>query len=119
MRSFTGKSKRILFFGRVKCNATEELLRKLVRYEFEFVKSWQRGEQLPQQAIARYFEDKSVVRGRHRLEQKWRSHGLPHHYICAPFEIELVSPRTARPSHSRISCANAVAKLIKDTCSAS
>ena len=50
MRNFTGKGKRVLFFGRDKCTATEELLSKLMRYDFDvtFVKSRQRGEKLPE-----------------------------------------------------------------------
>ena len=50
MRNFAGTGKRVLFFGRAKCAATEELLSKLVRYGFDvtFVKSHKRGEKLPE-----------------------------------------------------------------------
>jgi methionyl-tRNA formyltransferase len=53
MQSFTGKGKRILFFGRAKCEATEKLLSKLIRYGFDvtFVKSRQRGEKLPEDIL--------------------------------------------------------------------
>ena len=50
IRNFSGSGKRVLFFGRAKCTATEELLSKLVRYGFDvtFVKSQKRGESLPE-----------------------------------------------------------------------
>ena len=48
--NFAGTSKRVLFFGRAKCAATEELLSKFFRYGFDvtFVKSHKRGEKLPE-----------------------------------------------------------------------
>jgi methionyl-tRNA formyltransferase len=50
MQNFSGSGKKVLFFGRAECTATEELLSKLVRYEFDvtFVKSHKRGENLPE-----------------------------------------------------------------------
>jgi len=50
MRNFSGGGKRVLFFGRAKCSATEDLLKKLVRYDFDvtFIKSRNRGETLPE-----------------------------------------------------------------------
>jgi len=50
MRNFSGGGKRVLFFGRAKCSATEDLLKKLVRYGFDvtFIKSRNRGEKLPE-----------------------------------------------------------------------
>ena len=50
MRNFSGGGKRVLFFGRAKCSATEDLLKKLVRYDFDvtFIKSRNRGEKLPE-----------------------------------------------------------------------
>lgn len=50
MRNFSGKGKRVLFFGRAKCSSTEDLLKKLVRYGFDvtFIKSRNRGEKLPE-----------------------------------------------------------------------
>lgn len=50
MRKFTGKGKRVLFFGRAKCTATEELLSKFLQCDFDvtFVKSRQRGDELPE-----------------------------------------------------------------------
>lgn len=50
MQNFSGRGKRVLFFGRATCTATEELLSKLVRYGFDvtFVKSQKRGETLPE-----------------------------------------------------------------------
>lgn len=53
MCNFTGTGKRVLFFGREKCNATEELLRKIIRYGFDvtFVKSSQRGEKLQEDIL--------------------------------------------------------------------
>ena len=53
MRSFSGNGKRILFFGRTKCDASETLLRKLVRYGFDvtYVKSKSRGEKLPEDIL--------------------------------------------------------------------
>ena len=50
MRNFSGSGKKVLFFGRAKCNATEELLSKFIRYGFDvtFVKSRQRVEKLPE-----------------------------------------------------------------------
>ena len=50
IRNFAGTGKRVLFFGRAKCPATEELLIKFVRYGFDvtFVKSYKRGEKLPE-----------------------------------------------------------------------
>ena len=50
MRNFYGGGKRVLFFGRAKCSATEDLLKKLVRYDFDvtFIKSRNRGEKLPE-----------------------------------------------------------------------
>ena len=49
MQNFSGSGKRVLFFGRDKCTATEELLSKLIWYGFDvtFVKSSKRGENLP------------------------------------------------------------------------
>ena len=49
-RNFSGGGKRVLFFGRAKCSATEDLLKKLVRYDFDvtFIKSRNRGEKLPE-----------------------------------------------------------------------
>jgi methionyl-tRNA formyltransferase len=51
MRNFSGGGKRVLFFGRAKCSATEDLLKKLVRYDFDvtFIKSRNRGEKLPEE----------------------------------------------------------------------
>ena len=48
MQNFSGIGQRILFFGRAKCTATEDLLNKLVRYGFDvtFIKSWKRGQTL-------------------------------------------------------------------------
>tara|TARA_B110000503_G_C7087953_1_gene388163 strand:+ start:350 stop:1063 length:714 start_codon:yes stop_codon:yes gene_type:complete len=53
MLNFTGKGKRILFFGRAKCSATEELLSKFLQCDFDltFVKSEQRGERLPEDIL--------------------------------------------------------------------
>ena len=50
MGSFIGTGQKVLFFGRAKCTATEELLAKFVRYGFDvtFLKSRQRGEKLPE-----------------------------------------------------------------------
>lgn len=50
MRNFSGSGKRVLFFGRAKCTATEHLLSKLVRFGFDvtFVKSSKRSENLPE-----------------------------------------------------------------------
>jgi|AntAceMinimDraft_12_1070368.scaffolds.fasta_scaffold92681_2 methionyl-tRNA formyltransferase len=50
MRNFSGGGKRVLFFGRAKCSATEDLLKKLVRYDFDVtvIKSRNRGEKLPE-----------------------------------------------------------------------
>lgn len=50
MRHFSGSGKRVLFFGRAKCSATKDLLKKLVRYGFDvtFIKSRSRGEKLPE-----------------------------------------------------------------------
>lgn len=48
IQNFAGKGKRVLFFGRAKCTATEELLSKFMQCDFDitFVKSRQRGEKL-------------------------------------------------------------------------
>jgi methionyl-tRNA formyltransferase len=53
MRNFVGGGKRILFFGRAKCNATEGVLNKLISYGFDvtFVKSHQRSEKLPEDIL--------------------------------------------------------------------
>ena len=53
MRNFSGTGNRVLFFGRVKCSATEELLSKIVQHVFDvtFVKSRQRGEKLPEDIL--------------------------------------------------------------------
>ena len=50
MRNFSGGGKRVLFFGRAKCSATEDLLKKLVRYDFDvtFIKSRNHSEKLPE-----------------------------------------------------------------------
>ena len=50
VRNFSDGGKRVLFFGRAKCSATEDLLKKLVRYGFDvtFIKSRNRGEKLPE-----------------------------------------------------------------------
>ena len=50
MRKFAGNCKRVLFFGRAKCDLTEELLSKFLRYGFDvtFVESHKRGEKLPE-----------------------------------------------------------------------
>ena len=50
MSNFSSEGERVLFFGRAKCNATEELLSKLIRYGFDvtFVKSQKRCEKLPE-----------------------------------------------------------------------
>jgi len=50
MMNFAGTGNRVLFFGRAKCAATEELLSKFFRYGFDvtFVKSHKRGEKLPE-----------------------------------------------------------------------
>lgn len=49
IRSFAGKGKRVLFFGRAECGATVDLLKEFIRYEFDvtFVKSREHGEKLP------------------------------------------------------------------------
>jgi methionyl-tRNA formyltransferase len=54
MQNFTGKGKRVLFFGRAECTATEELLSKFMRWNFDitFVKSRQRGEKLPEDILS-------------------------------------------------------------------
>ena len=53
MRNSTGKSKRVLFFGRAKCAATEELLDKFMRCDFDvtFVESRERGEKLSEEIL--------------------------------------------------------------------
>ena len=53
IQNFTGKGKRVLFFGRTKCTATEELLSKFMRCDFDvtFVKSRQRGDKLPEDIL--------------------------------------------------------------------
>ena len=50
IQNFSGSGKKVLFFGREKCNATDELLRKLIRYGFDvtFVTSHKRAEDLPE-----------------------------------------------------------------------
>ena len=50
MSNFSGTGKRVLFFGRAKCSAAEELVSKFIQYGFDvtFVKSRQRGEKLPE-----------------------------------------------------------------------
>jgi len=49
IHKFIGTGKKVLFFGRAKCNATEELFDLLIQYGFNvtFVKSNRRGEKLP------------------------------------------------------------------------
>lgn len=53
MGHFTRKGRRVLFFGRANCTATEELLSKFMRCDFDvtFVKSRQRGEKLPEDIL--------------------------------------------------------------------
>lgn len=50
IRNFSGTGKKVLFFGRAKCAATEDLLSKFVRYGFDvtLIKSRKRGEKLPE-----------------------------------------------------------------------
>jgi hypothetical protein len=50
MQNFSGSDKRILFLGREKCTATEDVLNNLVRYGFDvtFIKSRKRGEKPPE-----------------------------------------------------------------------
>ena len=52
-QNVTGKGKRVLFFGRDKRTATEELLSKFIRCDFDvtFVKSRQRGEKLTEDIL--------------------------------------------------------------------
>lgn len=53
MRIFAGKGKRVLFFGRAECGATEELLNKLIKCDFDvtFIESKQRGEKLSEDTL--------------------------------------------------------------------
>ena len=53
MLNISGDGKRILFFGRAKCDASAELLDKLIRYSFDvtYVKSQVRGEKLPEDIL--------------------------------------------------------------------
>lgn len=50
IKNFASSGKRVLFFGRAKCSATNELLNKFICHEFDttFVSSRQRGEKLPE-----------------------------------------------------------------------
>ena len=50
VQKYTANGKRLLFFGREKCNASEKLLKKLIDCEFDltYVESSGRGEKIPE-----------------------------------------------------------------------
>jgi methionyl-tRNA formyltransferase len=53
IQNFSGSGERILFFGRAKCDASETLLRKLIRYKFNvtYIESKSRREKIPKDIL--------------------------------------------------------------------